>query len=528
MKRSLLLLALLLVVVLAIAACNRNGNDDTPVEEEALPQWAPDPDPTPQVDPVEPEEPEIPAELTYISWIVIDGGRPAHDAVVDEVNRLLIERHPEAGLQLDLRMLDWGEYSDLLNMMFLGGEVFDITYMAQWMPPFFAPVAARGDLAPLNDLLPIYGPNIMNMVPSETWFNAVSHGGNIYGVPIVYQLSQSPGLTFHAYYVDKHGFDYQSVRSLADVEPFLEIIAQYEPHLIPFLPGTGASHLNPPHLVDSPLEDVDWWLQFNPITGEFTDGFEDEIRNMPYWRLMHDWFNRGFIALDAASRTIWGDEISTGQYAVMPNFAFVDDGITNSERYGFRVYDVRLFTNSPIRTADIQNTVLGISRTSQHPHLALRMIDIVWSDPLITNTLNYGIQGIHWNFIDEASMMIEVTDAGREEWFNGEASYQIAGLYHRFGTPEQPREGFEATLRANREGAPSALLGFNADFSAVETEAAAFHAIVAEVQHLLNTGTVDPDVFVPEVINRLEAAGRSALRVDIEAQITAWQEVNPR
>jgi len=524
MKRSLLLLAFLLVAVLAITACNRNGNDDPPAANDP-PTQAETPDPTPQDDPA---EPEVPAELTTVSWIIIDGGRPAHDAVVEEVNRLLIERHPEMGLQLDLIMLDWGEYSDRINMMLLGGEVFDIAYFAQWMSPFFAPVAARGDLTALNDLLPVYAPNIMNMIPDERWFNALSHGGNIYGIPMVYQLLQSPGLTFHAYYVDKHGFDYQSVRTLADVEPFLEIIAEHEPHLIPFLPGTGSSHLNPPHLIDSPLEDVDWWFQFNPTTGEFFDGFEDETRIMPYWRLMHDWFNRGFIAPDAASRTIWGDEIRTTQYAVMPNFAFVNDGITNSELYGFRVYDVRLFTNSPLRTADVQNTILGISRTSQHPHRALQMIDTVWSDPLITNTLNYGIQGIHWNFTNEAAMMIEVTDAGQEEWFNGGISYQIAGLYHKFGTPERPREGFEASMYANRAGTPSALLGFSADFSEVETEAAAFFAITGEVEHLLNTGTVNPDTFVQDVISRLEAAGRETLRADLEAQLTAWQAANPR
>ena len=69
----------------------------------------------------------------------------------------------------------------------------------------------------------------------------------------------------------------------------------------------------------------------------------------------------------------------------------------------------------------------------------------------------------------------------------------------------------------------SSLMGFVFDITPVETEAAAFNAIIAEVMPLLDTGTVNPDTFVPDVINRLEAAGRQTLYEELQRQLAEWK-----
>jgi len=519
--KKLLTILILVALLVFVAACNRNGDEETP---DATPEPTEAPS-TQQEDPPPPDDPDPdpPAALepATVSWIIISEGNRDDDMVLDEVNRLLAERHGDLNLTLDLVRLGWGEYPERLNLMMLAGEEFDITFLAQWYPPFFAPVAGRGDLHPLDDLLQAYAPDILQQIPDPLWFQALSHGGVTYGIPIVSVYVQTQGLTFNAYYVDKHNFDYQSVRNLRDLEPFLELIQTYEPHLIPFLPGTAANHLTPTARAGG-VEPVDWHFLFNPNTRAFSDDFLDEEISLPYWRLMREWFNRGFIAPDAASRTIWGEEMESGQYAVMPNFNFLNDGISSSEALGFRTYDIPIFTPMPIRTANIQNSVLGISRSSRHPDRAMQMINAIWSDPLIYNTLIYGVQGFHWNFTDEAGMMIELTQEGQDGFEGGGNYYQIGGITNRFGLPHLPRTQLDAAIRANLETPASVLMGFSYDISNVETEAAAFHAIIGEVMPLLDTGTVDPDTFIADVISRLESAGRQALLDDLQAQIEAF------
>jgi putative aldouronate transport system substrate-binding protein len=405
--------------------------------------------------------------------------------------------------------------------MLQAGETFDVMFTCQWWN-YFGPLAARGDLCPLDGLLAEYGQDITRQVDAP-YFQAMSFGGKTYAVPNVQGFSQIKGLTFHADLVDKYNFDYKSVKTLADVEGYLQTILENEPGVTPFLPGTGARDLIPPK--DGDPEPVTYWLNYDPAANALTPSFYDEVRELPYWRFMREWYNKGYIAKDAASKIVWGDEIRTGQYAVMPNFSYVNDGEANTAAYGFRVYDIPIYAASPIRTADIQNSAVGISRTSTHPDSAMQMINAVWADPEIFNTMVFGVEGFHWNWLDKSQLLIDTTG----EWEAGYSepnNYMIAGIANLYGRESYPRSQIEAELATNDTTPKSFLMGFAYDGSSVETETAAFNAIIDEVQYLLGTGTVDPDVEVPKILDRLFAVGYQTLIDDFQKQVDEWRAAN--
>ncbi len=461
-------------------------------------------------------------EPATVSWVIIKSEMRDQQMVTDEVNRLLAEKHPELNLTLDFRPLDWGTYPDRLNIMFQTGEVFDVAFLCQWYAPYFGPVVGRGDLYPLDELLDQYGQDIKAKVSDPAYFQALSHAGKIYGIPNEQGYAQVKGLTFNADLVDKYNFDYKAVKNLADIEPFLQTILENEPGITPFLPGTGPSDLYPPKEGDP--EGVNWWLNYASGDNSLACQFESE-KHMNYYRFIRDWYNKGFIAKDAASKIVWGDEIRTGTYAVMPNFGYVNDGVKSSADYNFRCYDVPLYTSSPIRTADIQNGLVSISATSKQPERAMQMINVVWADQQIYNTIIYGVEGFHWNFVDEAQQLIEITAEGKAG-YSEVANYQVAGLVNLYGREDYTRAQMERELASNQTAPASFLMGFAYDASAVETETAACNAIVDEVNPLLNTGTVDPDTAVPELMKRLNAAGYQTMVKDLQAQIDSWRAAN--
>ncbi len=51
----------------------------------------------------------------------------------------------------------------------------------------------------------------------------------------------------------------------------------------------------------------------------------------------------------------------------------------------------------------------------------------------------------------------------------------------------------------------SPLLGFNFNADAVKTEITSIQNIMSQYAASINTGTVDPDVAVPEMLKKLEA-----------------------
>ena len=453
-----------------------------------------------------------------VTWYNVRTPQTDTQMVVDKVNQMLAEK-TKLNITLDFKLVDWASYADKMAVMVQSSEPFDLMYTASWIN-YYNPLASKGGLYPMDDLLTQYGQDILRQV-DQNWLTCEKVNGKIYGIPNVQGFAQKKGLTFNAALVDKYSFDYKSVKTLLDVEPFLKTIKEKEPGIIPFLPGTGLFDLIPPG--DKPIEGIGNLISYDPTTKSLINDLEYQ-GNKDYYAKMHEWYKLGYIAKDAASKVTWGDEIRTQTYAVMPNFGYVNDGLKSSADYGFKCYDICTYTSSPIRTAMVTVGETSISATSTQPDRAMQLLNAVWADKEIYNTLVFGIQDVHWKFKDPSTELIEFTDkaANYAEYNN----YQIGSIMNLYGREGQTQADMQAELATNSTVPLSELLGFNYTPDALKNESAAVTAIWEEVQYLLGSGTYDPAVEMPKIVDRVKAAGWDALRDDCQKQIDNWRAVN--
>jgi putative aldouronate transport system substrate-binding protein len=456
-----------------------------------------------------------------VSWYVVNSIQPDTQQVVDKVNELLAAK-TSINTTLDFQVIDWGTYGDKMSLMVQSGEPFDLMYASSWIN-LFNVLAGNGSLQPLDDLLSSYGQDITRQV-DQRFFDSMKFNGKIYGVPNVQGYAQRKGLTFKADLVDKYGFDYKSIKSVADVEPYLQTILENEPELVPFLPGTDVFSMYPP--TGNPPEGLAYAINYYPEDSSLKLQYEDESY-VKYLQKLHDWYQKGFIAKDAAStdKQNWGDQIRTGLYAVVPNFAYVNDGLKSTADYGFRCYDIALYTQSPIRTAMVQVGESVISTTSKQPDRAMMLLNAVWADKEIFNTLCFGIEGVHWNWKDKDAELIEITDKGNSG-YTAYINYQLGSTMNIYGKEGQTREDIEADLALNDNVPASALMGFTYDSEVMKNEGAAITSIQSEVAPLLDSGTYDPDVELPKFKQRLIDAGWEAVKDDCKRQIDEWKAAN--
>ena len=68
----------------------------------------------------------------------------------------------------------------------------------------------------------------------------------------------------------------------------------------------------------------------------------------------------------------------------------------------------------------------------------------------------------------------------------------------------------------------SAAMGFTPDLTPVETECLAIKTIIEEYRRELYTGTSDPDVVIPEMLNRMNEAGLDKVKAEIQSQLDAF------
>ena len=66
---------------------------------------------------------------TELIWYMIGTPQPDQDKVMEEVNKYTAEK---IGVTLDLRMVDWGDYGQKMQVITSSGEPFDICFASDY------------------------------------------------------------------------------------------------------------------------------------------------------------------------------------------------------------------------------------------------------------------------------------------------------------------------------------------------------------------------------------------------------------
>ncbi|MCL2050698.1 MAG: ABC transporter substrate-binding protein [Lachnospiraceae bacterium] len=461
-------------------------------------------------------------ERVTIDWYIV-GETPTDAAEVNAlVSDLLNDRY---GLNVDfnLKFFGWGDFDDRMTINFQTGEPMDIVFATSWGAyNHFPPLAANGALYPLNDLLESYGQDIVSQLGGMNFFDGHIWRGEIYGVPVLGDMVQLKGLTFRADLVDKYDFDYKSVKTLADIEPFLQTILDNEPGITPLYiePTNGMEDFGPgAGFYDS----IGNPLVYNIASGEVIPRF-DAPETVELFHMMRDFYQKGYLPRDIASRTDLHAESASGNYAVMTSPSFMNDGLRSSELWGYPCYDVQIPFQQYLTTAGLSSCTAAIPSSSLNPERAMMVMNAVWKDADIFNILSFGIQGTHWDFNNDGVVYFGA-EYGNEGW-GGPYHWMVANAFNRYPTTTESQELWDAMEARTRSATPSPIAGFTYDSSELRTENAQIDAIIVEMQSILYTGSADVDSTLSDVRDRLIAAGINEVVADVNQQLATWKAEN--
>ena len=69
----------------------------------------------------------------------------------------------------------------------------------------------------------------------------------------------------------------------------------------------------------------------------------------------------------------------------------------------------------------------------------------------------------------------------------------------------------------------SPVFGFSVDITNIKTQTAAISNVIAQYEGGLLTGELDPEVYIPKLLEELEAAGMSDIVTEAQSQLDAWK-----
>ncbi|MBB6635773.1 ABC transporter substrate-binding protein [Cohnella thailandensis] len=429
------------------------------------------------------------------------------NADLEQVNEA-VNRIVKAKLNATVRLMpiEFGSYEQKMNTLAASNEPADIIWTSNWLFSW-TDNAKRGVFRPVQELLPEFAPRLLASLPDRFW-NDGKLNGNQYGIPSYQIAAMRPSLVIQKRFADKYGLDAGSIRKIEDIEPFLKLIKEGEPGIVPF-GTTRGFYMNT-------LYGIDWRVPVyldDPSHTVLPDVTEEMKSN---FELVRSWYVKGYINEDAATLREASDAYSKGNAAVW----FDPTGKPGSEAE-FKTmgggYDVQLVPLvAPYFTGAV-SSMNAISRTSKNPERALMFLELVNTDKELYNLLVYGIEGKH--YVKTVGNFIRLDpDAGyytNTDWVFGD----IRNEYLPEGSPA---DKLEQTVRINEEARLSSYAGFEFDGESVKAELANVRAVNEEYYGALATGTVDPDEYLPIYEEQLKKAGSDVIVAEKQRQLNEW------
>lgn len=475
-----------------------------------------------------------PYELTFafIEFYAQDAGE--RQAVEDALNEYLV---PTYHIHVNFLPLEFANYQSTIQLMISGGDELDVipiyyTYASSW-------IGMNGivDMNPYMDTED--GAKIIEALGKENAYVG-QMGGTLFGFPAAKESVELDGLCMRADICDELGItekygltldgdEYKGVKyPWSEAESIFQTVLDAYPDMIPLYLQGNASTV-PRFTFFDTLQDsfgvLDWMADHDSTT--VVNEFEtDTYKN--YATMLSDWYKKGYIYKDAATDTQGSATMmkagNTFSYAtaIKPGFLAEADVSNGQNCYAMYFGDG---VEGGYSTVNVSFFDTGIATNSMDPDMAFKFVAALYSDPVVMNFWQFGIEGVDYQVLDDGTAYYaEGKDDGNHLYFQNSGwcqGNQFIGYVWNNGTKDAD---YWTKLQHHNDWAVySPAFGFMWDSTNYQTQLTALNNALSTYRPALETGSVDDVEATLKALN--DALYASGLQDVIDAkqeQLDAW------
>lgn len=426
-------------------------------------------------------------------------------SVIEEANKII---EPKIGAKLDLVFIDSGAYTEKMNMKLATKEAFDICFTSSWLNPYDKGID-NDSYYPLTKLIDEYAPELWEAIP-DYWFEAVKRKGEIYAVPNQQIANTIPALTLDRKWIDKYKLDVDSIKSIDDIEPFLQKIKDNEPDYYPTRPHANYWTNNYETITSGVGLDNREKNGFKAIYEWDAEGYEKGLDKL------REWYLKGYFREDVASVMDDNNDFLAGKYVVTgtgwkPGFEATQNALLGGDNIAIKLQDKAYLTGS-----SLISTMFSISAYSEHPDKAIQLISLLNTDKDLYNLLCYGIEGKHYNWVDDNHIKL-IEDGG----YYVNMSWAFGNQFNAYLLEGQEDNVWEETEKLNNEADKSRIMSFVFDSSKVQTELSQISTVKQEYKNF-NNGSIDWRENFETYKSRMMTAGIENVLKEVQRQLDEY------
>lgn len=435
------------------------------------------------------------------------------DAVAAELSKITEEK-----LNADVQLIrvGFGSYITQLNLALSSGEELDV----------FAPftlntttLANNGQILALSDLLQAYAPETYAQITPED-FACTSVSGEIYAVPSNKDKGYSLGFMMRKDILDEIGVSVDDIQSFDDLHDVLVKVKESHPDMYPVVPDYAATfgYFEEDALIDN----------FGSLLDPYTS---DELKLENFYAsdyyndlctMMYQWTNEGLVMPDASSNTEGGNSLIAAGKA-FGRFSHMKAGFDSENTTSTGTEIVSWIYRDALSVTTSASLGWAVSANSGDPERATALINLMYTDPEVSNLVINGIEGVHYQVVDSDKGIIDYPEGvdsstvgySRMAW--GWPNEQISYIWN--GDSETV---WQELAEFNKNAKPSPAKGFAFDNASVLNEVTACTNVVSKYHNALIAGSVDPATTIPKFVKELEDAGINTIIAEKQKQIDIW------
>lgn len=459
-------------------------------------------------------DPQVP---TVVMYYPLAGVPTDQEMVAEAIHDYVLEK---LGINLVLDVAPYSAYENQLNLVVAGSEQVDI---AMIFGNNVSSMASKGALLQLNDLVETYGQGIQECLGD--YLNAGSVNGILYQIPVNRSLFYQSGVVLRKDILEKYNIDIDSIHSEADLDAIFEIIKAGEPDMAMIQPeNSGSAFLQVDYdsLGDTCGVLMNYGQNLDVVNLYETEEFKEACE------LHREWYKKGYIPNDVLTNT-------EGAAALVKAGKLLGYSVTvgpGTEQDKTNQCGVEMVM-APIKSAfsytgKVNTFGWGILNNSKDPESAMKVLDLMYSDPTFLNMLDWGLEGVHYQMKEGSDRIItfaDGVDSSNSGYFHNWsfAFGDQLSAYFWDGTEE---DFPEAVRELNTNAIQSKAMGFAYDVTPVKNEYTAVTNVVNQYEAALTLGCIDPDENLPKFLDALEAAGMSKIVAEKQAQLDAWAQAS--
>ena len=509
--KKFLALFLALVMVLSMAAC---GGSKAPAETKAPAADSGNKTDAPAA--TEAASDEVYTVKFALITLAVVPNLDAIQVVEDEVNRHLAESG-ETRYVLDLSVVNISDYFTNIPMELAAGQGPDLVMMLGTMPTY----VDNGYIVPLDPYMDTELKETADLIGPI--MNSGKINGSVYMIPryfgtvldwkFIYNSDLAEGV-----------YDMSTVTDMASLEPALAALKEAHPaeHFLVY------SDQFP--MIFSYETNTSQVGEYAATVGESTtlvNFYETEAFKTAI-KTAYDWRQKGYLDPEGSTNTLTHDEAvfsGSSKGVIMGHSAPVDsiaEMFDEMNGYGAK------FGAVTIGYSDLytDNVGVGISYTSKRPDLAANLINHLYVDEYLWNTLIYGVEGQDYVWNEDHTLV---------NYPEGLDGTSIPYLFMMYSCGIIGNGFFSLPFEGNNDGSTGdygmelmekawapPLYGFTPSNANVLNEVAAVSNVVSQYSDVLTYGDVNPDEFYDQFISELKGAGIDTIIAEYQAQADAW------